>query len=328
MPGDAEHSGPTGPVGRSGAPDIDIRQAHHDDREAVVSFTEDTWPELGGDYVPRVFDEWVDTDGPDQRTFVATLDDRPVGLCQGVLLSGHEAWGQGMRVAPKARGAGVSEALSEALFAWAGGRDATVCRTMVFSWNDAGLGQARAVGFRPTTSFRWLEPDPDPDVGPDPDAATTGALDVRRDPAVAWSAFKDGDAAAHLHGLGLDLEESWALAELTRDRLGAAPAAIALVDDDRRRAMTYRTRTVEREPDDGDRETWAEYGVGAWTDHEALRALAAVVARDAASVGADRTRILAPETPRHVSDAAHARVPYADDPDFVLERDLTAYADG
>ena len=36
---------------------VEVRQARHDDREAVVAFTEDTWPELGGDYLPRVFDE-------------------------------------------------------------------------------------------------------------------------------------------------------------------------------------------------------------------------------------------------------------------------------
>ena len=297
---------------------VETRQARHGDREAVVDFAADTWPELGGDYIPRVFDEWVDTDGPDQRTFVACVDDRPVGVCQGVVLSGHEAWGQGMRVAPEVRGEGVSEALTEALFAWAADR-ATVCRTMVFAWNDAGLGQARAMGFEPVTAFRWLEPDPDPDA--------TAALAVRRDPTVAWSAFRGSDAADHLHGLALDLEESWALAVLTVDRLAAAPDVVALAEDDRLRAMTYRTRTFERKADDGDEETWAEYGVGAWTDHGALRALSSVVARDAARAGADRARILAPATPRHVSDAAYARVPFDDDVDVILERDLTAYAD-
>ena len=175
------------------------------------------------------------------------------------------------------------------------------------------------MGFEPVTAFRWLEPDPDPDA--------SAALPVRRDPAVAWSAFRGSDAAGHLHGLALDLEESWALAALTVDRLAAAPAAVVLADDDRLRAMTYRTRTFERQADDGDEETWAEYGVGAWTDHGALRALSSVVARDAARAGADRARILAPATPRHVSDAAYARVPYDDDADVVLERDLTAYAD-
>jgi GNAT superfamily N-acetyltransferase len=299
--------------------DLRTRQARHADREAVVAFTEDTWPELGGDYVPTVFEEWVDTDGPEQRTFVACRDEEPVGLCQGVLLSEHEAWAQGMRVAPEARGDGVSEALTEALFAWAADRDATVCRTMVFSWNEAGLGQARAMGFEPATAFRWLEPDPDPDAAPD--------LTERQSAAAAWRAFRASDAADRLEGLALDLAESWALAELTVDRLRDAPAAVALADADRLSAMTYRTRTFESETDAGDQETWAEYGVGAWTDHEALEALSAVVARDAAAQGADRARVLAPESPRHVSDAAYARVPYDDDPDFVLGRDLTAYTD-
>jgi len=181
------------------------------------------------------------------------------------------------------------------------------------------------VGFEPTTSFRWLEPDPDPDPDPYLDADIDQGFQIRRDPALAWSTYQESDATDHLAGLGLDLEESWALAELTADRLEDTPASIAVVDGDRRRAMTYRTRTFEREADDGTMEQWAEYGVGAWTDHEALGALVAAVARDAADQGAERTRLLAPETPRHVSDAAYTRVPYDDESDFVLARDLTEF---
>ena len=297
--------------------DVVVRQARSGDRETVAAFTEDTFPELGGDYIPRVFEEWVETDGPDQRTLVAVVDDRPVGLLQAVLLSDREAWAQGMRVDPEFRGASVSPGLSHAAFEWAADRGATVCRNMVFSWNAAGLGQSRAVGFEPVTEFRWLEPEPDPDADP--------GFAVSRDPAVAWSTFHGSDADRHLRGLGLDLEESWALAEIDERRLGAAESTLALHDGDRRRAMSYRTRTVERETDDGVAETWAEYGVAAWDDHEALSELAAAVAADAAAAGADHARVLVPETPRHVSDAAYARVPFADDPDFVLARDLTGY---
>ena len=300
---------------------LDVRQATLEDREAVVAFTRDTWPELGGDYVPRVFEEWVETDGPDQRTFVAAVDGDPVGVCQGVLLSDDEAWAQGMRVDPEHRGENVSPALSEAVFEWAAGRGATVCRNMVFSWNAAGLGQSRAVGFEPLTEFRWLEPDPDPD----PDARADTDLDVVSDPETAWRVFHGSDAYRELVGLGLDLEESWALAEVTRERLAAAEAVLSVADADRARGTTYRTRTFEREGDDGEAELYAEYGVGAWDDHETLRALVAAVARDAADLGATRTRMLVPETPRHVSDAAYARVDFSEEPDFVLERDLTRY---
>jgi GNAT superfamily N-acetyltransferase len=297
-------------------PDLTVRQARHDDCEAVVGFTQETWPELGGDYIPRVFEEWVENDGPTQRTVVAVVDDDPVGICQGVILSDHEAWAQGMRVAPDYRGEGISPALTEAVFEWAADRGATVCRNMVFSWNAAGLGQSRSMGFEPLAEFRWVEPEPD-------ETADT-TLEVLTDPTTAWSAFHGSDAYHELAGLGLDLEESWALAELTPDRLADAETTLSVADGDGVRGMTYRTRTFQRE-EDGEEQQWAEYGVGSWSDHEALRSLAAAVARDAAEAGAEKTRMLVPETPRYVSDAAYARQSISEEPDFVLERDLTRY---
>lgn len=297
--------------------DVVTRQAHPEDREAVVSFTQDTWPELGGDYIPRIFDEWLETDGATQRTFVATVDDQPVGICQGVLLTDHEAWAQGMRVDPDYRGRQISPRLTEAIYEWAVASGATVCRNMVFSWNAAGLGQSRAMGFEPLTEFRWVEPDADHEASPD--------MDVVEDSTTAWSVFHGSDAYHELCGLGLDLGESWALAEVTKERLADAERAISVADDDRARGMTYRIRTFERENDDGEEVTWAEYGVGAWDDPETLRSLVDAVARDAADVGAERARMLVPETPRHISDAAYVRVDFSDDPDFVLERDLTRY---
>jgi GNAT superfamily N-acetyltransferase len=296
-------------------PAVTIRQARPEDREAILSFTTDTWEHVG-DYIPDSFAEWVDTDGPTQRTLVATIDGRPVGLCQGVLLSAHEAWAQGMRVDPEVRGRDVGSRLTEAVFEWAAGRGATVCRNMVFSWNAAGMGQSRALGFEPLTAFRWLEPTPDAHASPD--------LVVDTTPEFAWSAFRGSDAFDELCGLGFDLEESWALAELTPGRLQAAETALTVRDDERLRGTSYRTRTFERE-DDGEIHRWAEYGVGAWDDVEALRSLAAAIRRDAANAGADRLRVLVPETPRHVSDAAYARIDASDEPDFVFERDLSAY---
>jgi GNAT superfamily N-acetyltransferase len=299
--------------------ELTVRQARADDREAVVAFTESTWPERGDDYIPRVFDEWIRTDGPTQRTFVLDAGDDVAGICQGVLLSDHEAWAQGMRVNPEYRGRKASPKLTRAVFDWAREQGATVCRNMVFSWNAAGLGQSRAVGFDPRTEFRWAEPEPDADAaGPD-------GLRVVEDADTAWTAWQRSAGRDHLAGLTLASDESWALAELTRERLrdvADAERALAVADDDGVRGMTFRVRADEHETDEGT-ERFAEYGVGVWADLPVARALFAAISRDAAAIGVDRTRVLIPETVRHVSDVAAARVGFSDEPDFVLEADLT-----
>jgi hypothetical protein len=222
-----------------------------------------------------------------------------------------------MRVDPDYRGRGVSSRLAYGLFDWAADVGASVCRNMVFSWNEAGLGQSRSVGFEPATAFRWAHPDPNPDTGVE-------GFEVVERPGTAWTCFQGSDAAGHLRGLSLDLDESWALSECSLDRFRRASedtASIALVDGGAR-ACTYRVREYDREDEDGETETWAEYGVGVWSDLDAARGLFAAVARDAAGVGADRTRVLIPETPRHVTDAAYARAGISDEPDFVLAKDL------
>ncbi|MFC7153959.1 GNAT family N-acetyltransferase [Halomarina halobia] len=297
---------------------VEVRRARAEDREAVVAFTADTWPDRGaGDYIEHVFDDWIEGDGDDQRTLVLDAGGEIAGICQSVLLSPTEAWAQGMRVNPDFRGEGVSLDLTRAVFDWAAAAGATVCRNMVFSWNVAGIGQSRAAGFEPETEFRWAHPEPDADATPD--------HPVVADPDAAWTYWTDSPAREHLHGLGLDTGESWALSEVTRERLRRAADGEGLfaVQDGGTRAMTYRTRTYERPDEAGETETWAEYGVGAWEDHDHARSLFAAVAADAAALGADRTRVLVPETVEAVSDAAYARAGIGDEPDFVFAADLT-----
>lgn len=301
--------------------DVTVRQATLADHERVAAFTRDTWET--GDYLPRVFDEWVRTDDETQRTTVAEVDGTVAGVVQVVMLSDWEAWGQGIRVDPAYRGRGVASALTRACFDWARTRGAMVQRVMVFSWNVMGLGQTRAAGYEPVAEFRWAHPEPDTDADPD---ARSG-VEVVADPDAAWSLWSGSAARTRLSGLALDAEESWALSELTRDRLVRAAA------DDRlfvvktpagTRGFAFRNRTYDREDDDGVEETWAEYGVAAWRDSDAAAAVLAAISRDAAEVGADRTRVLIPETPEAVSDTALARVEVDGEPDFVMSADLTA----
>lgn len=296
-----------------------IRQARESDVEHVVSFTQDTWGDRHGDYLPDVFDEMVDTDGPRQRTLVVDVDDGAdvAGVLQCVMLSDTEAWAQAMRVNPDYRGRNLSPELSRAAFGWARDRGAVVCRNMVFSWNVAGLGQSRSVGFDPATEFRWLQPEPDADAEP--------ALDVVADTDAAWAYWSRSDAREHLRGLAMDDEESWACSELTRADLRDAADRDGLfaVVDGGTRAMSALAYTYERENEEGVEETWGVYHVAAWDDTEALDALTDAVARDAADRGIDATRILIPEGVRWVSDAAATRTPVSDEPDFVLAADLT-----
>lgn len=298
---------------------ITVRQARESDYDDVLAFTEGTWADRDvDDYIPDVFHEWVCADGPDQRTFVAERDGTVIGLCQGVLLTESEAWAQGMRVAPDFRGEGISTVLTDACADWARERGATVMRNMVFGWNTAGLGASRAAGFEPATEFRWAHPEPGSGVTAD------GAHEVTTDPDAGWQFWQSSDAGEHLCGLGLDMDESWALSAVTLDRFHRAAeeqTQLTIARGEDACATTYRVRDYERE-EDGETVRWAEYGVGAWSDPRAASALLAAVSDDAARLGADRTRVLIPETARFVSDAVAAVGDVSDHPDFVMARDL------
>ncbi|WP_123534987.1 GNAT family N-acetyltransferase [Halosimplex salinum] len=312
---------------------MEVRQARASDHDDIAAFTSDTWGDRfdRGDYIADVFPEWIESDGPGQRTVVAESDGRVIGVCQVVLLSEHEAWAQGMRVADDARAGGVAEAMNGACFDWARERGATVCRNMVFSWNVAGLGAARGVGYDPATEFRWAHPDPDVDACADSDGAS--GLEAVPDPDAAWSYWQRSDADRELAGLTLDPEESWALSECSRERFreaAAETAVFAVQGTDGTCGAAYRTRDYERESgsgeddgESGETERWVEYGVGAWDGVPAAQSLFAAIARDAADIGADRTRVLIPETARHVSDAAYAGIAVSENPDFVMAADLT-----
>ncbi|AGB33113.1 GCN5-like N-acetyltransferase [Natrinema pellirubrum DSM 15624] len=308
---------------------IEIRRATHDDYDAVADFTGDIWPDRGGDYIPRIYHDWLeDEPGQGKKTFLAEVDGEAAGIVQAVMLSEDEAWFQGMRVAADYRRRGVSHRLNEATFEWARRQGATVGRVMIFSWNAASLGAARASGFEPVTEFRFAHPDPDPDA--------EGPHRVSSDPTKAWRYWTHSDAREYLRGLGLAPEESWAVRELTREdfeQLADETAVFAVESEDGLAGAAYRTRSYDRpvdgdamdgSSDDPETERWVEYGVAAWDGVEAARSLFAAIARDAADCGAEKTRVLIPETARFVTDVPAAGVDIAEEPDFVLGIDLTA----
>ncbi|MFC4407283.1 GNAT family N-acetyltransferase [Haloarchaeobius iranensis] len=302
--------------------DVTYRRATPEDYDDVVAFTSDTWADRdGSDYIPDIYHDWIEDEAAydEQFTCVAAVDGTVVSIAQTVLLSDREAWCQGMRTHPDYRGVGIGLELTHEMWDWAREQGATVARNMVFSWNVMGLGHSRGVGFDPETEFRWLEPEPDPDA--------TGPLEVTDDPNAAWTYWTDCDARDHLRGVGLAMDESWAVVELTPtlfERAAEETMLAAVTSGAGTRGVTYRVRDYEREDDEGETEHFAEYGVGAWEDIDAARTLVAAIQRDAAALGADSVRVLIPETVDYVSDGSLLRSGISDEPDFVMAADLTA----
>jgi GNAT superfamily N-acetyltransferase len=301
-------------MGANSSSEFTIREATQDDYDGVAAIASETWD--GDDYLTDVYPDWLK--GENKYTLVATVNDQVAGIAQIVLLSEHEAWGQGLRTAPEHRGKGISEAITYNLFDWARDQGAVVSRAMVFSWNQAGLGQSRATGYDPVSEFRWLRPDPE---------ASSLASTVTHDPAAAWAYWTTCEANDALGGLTLSMDESWAVQELTPAMLRRAAnetTVLTVTDDEGTHGFSYRTRTFERETDDGETEKHAEYGVAAWDDLDTARTLIDATKADAAAIGADRTRVLIPETPQYVSDSAFLRANIGEEPDFVVAADLTA----
>ncbi|GAB3683699.1 GNAT family N-acetyltransferase [Salinarchaeum chitinilyticum] len=326
------------------SPRFEVRDARIDDADAVAAIGAESWPDREGlEYLPQVFESWLEKEHA--RTLVAEVtdadavpDDAPAvaGIAQVVLLSEEEAWAQGMRVHPAYRGEGVGSRIVETGFDWAREQGATVARNMVFSWNSAGLGQSRATGFEPATELRFASPEPA--AGADPSDHGPADAEGVVDPAAAWRYWTHSDARQQLSGLAADDEERWAVRELTRedlDRVAEDDGAIAIRTGEGIVAMAVRSRIDRRSGDEDDHEdqegegddatgTTAVYGAAAWDDQDACAALLSAIAADAAAVGADDTRLLLPETARHVSDVAACRAEIGDEPDFVLAADLTA----
>lgn len=285
-----------------------VRQARADDHADVAAFTTGTWPDREAeDYIPDVFPEWVETDGPDQHTAVVEADvedrdgeeeeggSRAVAVCQAKLLADDEGWLQGIRVDPDHRGAGHGAALVESLFDWLAKRGACVARNLVFDWNSAGMGQSRAVGFEVRAGCRFLRLE-----------AADRAVDVEvsHDPGRAWHCWSHSDARTALSGLALADGEPWAFTELTRERVEAA-SPLALLDGGTQ-AMALRLDTRDPDYREG---VVADYAAAAW-EPGAGGTLFDAVRADAARAGADEARVCAPATPRHVAGAGTARASF------------------
>jgi len=116
-------------------PDLEVRPARPEDREAVLAFCQQTWE--WGDYLEYVWDEWLNN--PQGKLFVATIDGQPVGVTNIRMLNKTEAWFEGMRIDPTFRQQGIASALFNAQLAEAKQRGAATIRLITESTNTASI---------------------------------------------------------------------------------------------------------------------------------------------------------------------------------------------
>jgi len=128
---------------------IRVRPAQTEDREQVLAFCARTFE--WGDYIGDVWDRWInDPAGP---LLVAVVDGQVVGTGKVTMISGSEAWLEGLRVNPSFRGQGLAQAMYEAAETTARKRWAKVARYATFSSNTAIHNLSERFGYRRVARF-------------------------------------------------------------------------------------------------------------------------------------------------------------------------------
>jgi ribosomal protein S18 acetylase RimI-like enzyme len=114
---------------------LEIRSALPEDRASVLAFCNETW--AWGDYIEYVWDDWLHNSNG--GLFVATLDGQAAGVVYMRMLTGIDAWLQGLRVAPQFRRQGLAGELNQAVFVEAMKRGAKYIRLVVESENESSM---------------------------------------------------------------------------------------------------------------------------------------------------------------------------------------------
>jgi ribosomal protein S18 acetylase RimI-like enzyme len=137
-------------------PQIEIRPAREEDRDAVLAFCQNTWQ--WGDYIERVWDDWLHN--PDGNLLVALAGGKPVGIEHLQMLSATDAWLEGIRVDPVYRHQGIAKALSDAILLEAMNRGATQARLITESTNIASITLVEHNFWRRVAEFTMYHAEP------------------------------------------------------------------------------------------------------------------------------------------------------------------------
>jgi ribosomal protein S18 acetylase RimI-like enzyme len=134
----------------------EVRSARPEDKNSVLAFCVHTWD--WGDYIDRVWDEWlVDPQG---ELFVAVTDGHPTGVGHLRMLNETDAWFEGLRVDPNYRQQGIAKALDMAMLEVALRRGATNARLVTESTNTGAIHMMDSIHMRRVGAFAPFRADP------------------------------------------------------------------------------------------------------------------------------------------------------------------------
>ena len=155
-----------------------VREARASDRDLVLRFCQNTFE--WGDYIENVWDYWLTN--PSGRLFVATFEEKPIGVNHVAMVKRGEAWVEGARVAPEFRRMGVASLLNDASLEWALGRGAKVVRAVTDSTNFVAQKALARFGFGFVSEWILMEFD-----GCQLEASENARLAEKSDLDVVWS---------------------------------------------------------------------------------------------------------------------------------------------
>jgi GNAT superfamily N-acetyltransferase len=140
--------------------DVDIRFAVEADRNDIERIASQTWD--GRDYLPRVFDQWLDDE---EGTFnVMTYQGQVIALGKLSKLGEDEWWVEGLRVDPDFRGQGLGRIMHHYLVAQARQMANGVLRFATSGSNHAVVKFALETGFQLVGQFVPYEAPVQPDA--------------------------------------------------------------------------------------------------------------------------------------------------------------------
>lgn len=169
-----------------------VRRAEASDKDLVLRFCQNTFE--WGDYIENVWDYWL-TD-PSGRLFVATFEDKPVGMSHVAMVKRGEAWVEGARVAPEFRRLGVASLLNEASLEWAVSHNANVVRAVTDSTNLVAQKALAKLGFGFVSEWAVMEFD-----GCQLEKATHSRLAEKSDLDAIWNYLQGSEGFRDSGGL-------------------------------------------------------------------------------------------------------------------------------